>query len=596
MPARALRSTLLATALTAASALPAPAQSERVLLVPLVENGSFDEATIPELPRRLPWWRPTSGRPRTVEGAGATWLVTAPGEAVGQPIPAYAPLLSRLEVRGRVRGRGQLSLLEGSGARAELELGGGEEPVEFAITGRDLAERLDRAPVPRLELELSAAPGSAGASWSGIEVRVAFPLPAEDALREEVLEHLHAALDPWLELSLDREGPRETAFAAHLFDAVTGERIDTLPCGLHPLFEALLAVPEELRTPRWSAALEAYVADFLALALHPGTGLPRLWDALRDEPLDDRGVEIAAPLGFLLDLADRGPARLREPALAAAARIGAVVLERGILPDGSVAPLYRPADGEPSLEVSRLRRLDLPAQMVRLAARTGEPRLASAARRALAQLELTHHWPGDWQEIDPGFDDDFGHYAARAALMLEADPGDALARRFVRQGFERYRAPWRDAMRFGGSMAADQVRCWHLLARFSALEPEILPELRPLLEDAVRSHLAGEQYSSGAWGDVTYYGFDPKRDLAVGDLPGLPANLLRGLALACEPRLGLDRERLLAIFTAVLRSSGESYRRPFGYLSTLREVAGHNHAGGSLRLAPALTEMLAQLE
>ncbi|HVS12010.1 MAG TPA: hypothetical protein VMS76_19250, partial [Planctomycetota bacterium] len=106
MPARALRSTLLAAALAAASALPVPAQSERVLLVPLVENGSFDEATISELPRRIPWWRPTSGRPRTVEAEGATWLVTAPGEAVGQPIPAYAPLLSRLEVRGRVRGRG----------------------------------------------------------------------------------------------------------------------------------------------------------------------------------------------------------------------------------------------------------------------------------------------------------------------------------------------------------------------------------------------------------------------------------------------------------------------------------------------------------
>ena len=53
-------------------------------------------------------------------------------------------------------------------------------------------------------------------------------------------------------------------------------------------------------------------------------------------------MEIGQPLRFLLDLAERGPTSLRHRALEAAARIGEQVVLRGVMPDGVVAPVYRP--------------------------------------------------------------------------------------------------------------------------------------------------------------------------------------------------------------------------------------------------------------
>ena len=102
-------------------------------------------------------------------------------------------------------------------------------------------------------------------------------------------------------------------------------------------------------------------------------------------------------------------------------------------------------------------------------------------------------------------------------------------------------------------------------------------------------------YGNGAWGDSTYYNWQPAVDLQVGDFSGTPTNLLQGIANVYGSGLGPSDEELRAIFTAVLRSSVATYGREFGLLSTMREVDGPNHAGGSLRIGPALTVMLGKL-
>lgn len=132
------------------------------------------------------------------------------------------------------------------------------------------------------------------------------------------------------------------------------------------------------------------------------------------------------------------------------------------------------------------------------------------------------------------------------------------------------------------------------------LEPGLLPELAPVLTDAGRAHLMGQQYGNGAWGDVTIYRFDPRDHLQVGDLPGVPQNLLQGLAVLHDARLeaagGLALADVRSLFLGVLEASRAAYRRPFGYLSTRREAVGANPARGSIAVATALVEMLEQLE
>ena len=80
----------------------------------------------------------------------------------------------------------------------------------------------------------------------------------------------------------------------------------------------------------------------------------------------------------------------------------------------------------------------------------------------------------------------------------------------------------------------------------------------------------------------------------------MPQNLLLGLAIASDAELaatkgGPDVDELRAMFTAVLRSSRETYRQPYGYLPTRRKVAGNNLSAGSLRLAVGLVAMLKKL-
>lgn len=587
---------------------------EPVARIALLANGDFRERRAPAGvdPRfALAWWRANEGALSVEAREGAAPALVVRGtQTASQPLAAYAPLARELVVRGRVRGRGVVTLVDGRGLRARLAVGAsaGEDSASggapaagrttndldahaFELTGADFARVVNAPLVPRFVLELSA---EGEARFEELEARVAYPLPSREASRAEVLARTREIVDTWLERGADREGPQETAFLPHLFDAITGERLQTFPAGLHPLFDELLRLAPLDLDPRWNAALERYVEDFLELAVDQGSGLPRTWDTLRDEPAHG-SFEIAAPLRFLIDASERGPDATRERCAQAALRIGRWILTKGVMPDGGIAPIYDSRDGEPSTQAQPLRRLDLAAQLVRLAASSGEASFEKAARDALLALEFTHDWPGTFDAIDPGFDDDFGHYGARAIAMCRARPSFASARAFALSGFERYAPLWRDGARHGGSMAADQVRCWDVLIDFADVEPRVAREVPALLDDAVRAHLSGEQYGDGAWGDVTYSRFDPRVDLSVGDLPGAPANLLRGLALATGRTSTWSEDDVRALFTGVLRSTVEAYRRPFGYLRTQRPSADRNDAYGSLRVLPALSTMLLRL-
>jgi hypothetical protein len=243
--------------------------------------------------------------------------------------------------------------------------------------------------------------------------------------------------------------------------------------------------------------------------------------------------------------------------------------------------------------VNQLRRLDVPLQLMRLSKLAGEERFALAAREPLVTLEFTNYWHGTWDEIDPGFDDNFGHYGARAVRALLAVPSEPYYRRFALEGWKRYGPLWPDAMRFGGNVAADQVRCWKLAVDIARVEPSLKTAIGPLLRTAARSHFKGEQYGNGAWGDVTVFDYGPK-ELQVGDFPGTPQNLLTGLATIYVDELGLRTDEIRAMYTAVMRSTMTQYRKPYGYLLA-RETAGSNTAYGSMRVLTGLVEMLSAL-
>jgi hypothetical protein len=563
--------------------------------ISLLDNGDFalrvmSSEAAPE--QRLAWWRSSGGE--LASSADPTHvLVLQPGQIASQPFAAFAPDVRDMIVRGTVEGSGVVTIVEGNGARARFEV----DSRAFTITGADLARTLGREPVPRFVLELATGPGASSSRWHDLSVEVVFPAPSMESLRSEVRARLAEIVDTWLERGVVREGPRATGFAPHLFDAITGARLRSYPCGIHPLFESLLSLPASEVRPSWRTALSSYVTSVLELGLNPSTGLPRMWDAERDVPLDDLSIEIASMTRFLLDAADHGPMELRERCERAALAIGNSVLAHGVMPDGAIAPIYRPRDGEPSTAAQPLRRLDLPAELCRLSARVHDERFALAARHAVDAFAYLHYWPGELERIDPGFDDDFGHYGARAVAMTRALPEQPVFRALAMSGFERYAPLWREAARAGASMAADQVRCWDLLIELSEVEKTVADALPTLLDDALRAQLKSEQYGDGSWGDVTYWRFDPKSSgLEVGDLPGLPANLLRGIALVHGRTSRFTRDDTRALFAGVLRSSVTRYGRKYGYLSTLNERDGVNDAYASMRLLPALVEMLKALD
>ncbi len=587
-------SALLPLLLLAAAAHAPGGAEEPTLVVDGLRNGDLALPPEPEVaPGAIPWWS-LAGEASLQSLGDETWLLLRDGARATQPVPAHAPTVDELVVSGRVRGPGLVTLVDGLGRRTEREVGaaGGEE-VAFELRGAELTRADGAPPLPRFTLELAARGGAA--AFTDLRARVVLPCPDEAALRAEVVADLHRTLDPWIERALDTHGPRETGLVASLFDAVTGETITTHAAGMHPLMELLLEAVRHEPDPLWSATLERFVGDYLELCLHPDTGLPRLWDPVRDRPLDERHQEIHLAFGFLLDVADHGPEVHREAALAAARRIGASVLEHGLLPDGNVAALYRPRDGAASNEVRPLRRLDVPSRLVRLAALDGDERLLEAARDAVWTVLYTHYWPGTWDRIDPGFDDDFGHYAERSVQMARAFPEEPLFRELVDSGWAKFEVLWPQALRFGGSMAADQVRCWKLLVEYAEVRADLRPALDRVLPEALHSHLDGQQYGNGAWGDVTYYQWQPAVDLQVGDYSGTPSNLLQGIANLYGTGLGPDDAELRAWFTAVTRSTFATYEREYGLLSTMRELDGANHAGGSLRIGPALTVLLGRL-
>ncbi|MEO0652888.1 MAG: hypothetical protein AAFZ65_19595, partial [Planctomycetota bacterium] len=379
----------------------------------------------------------------------------------------------------------------------------------------------------------------------------------------------------------------------------TGERVGrpARRVTYHPLFGQLLDAWAAAPRADWEAALEAYLVDFLELGLHPETGLPRFYDPIADEPLDDEPIEIRVHFEFLLDAAEFGPEATREACRAAALRIGEQVLASGVLPDGGICPRYRPSDGEAQPGTVPIRRLDVPAALARLGALAGDERFRGAAVEAVRELAYDHYWPGTWDRIDPGFDDNFGHYGERATAMWAAWPEEAAFAQLARSGIERYLPLWRDALRFGGNIAADQVRCWRIAVELAHLDPTLAPRVAECLDDAVWVHFTGEQSPGGDWIDVTVVGHDPQR-LPVGDTAGVPQNLLEGLAVATDEALGLDARDLRARFTAVMRTTLQSFGGAHGLIATTRRAQGvgsANPALGSLRFHPGLIEMLGRL-
>jgi hypothetical protein len=605
--------TLLTALASAASAQVGP-QPEETVLVNLLDNGTFDLPRAPRgspLAERIPWWHGTaSAKAVKRKGDGYFVKIDGPELYLDQTVPVYAPLMDQVVVRGFCKAYWvEVSVIDGRGDVATLGLEGqltpgkyvsGAEVLEFEFTLAEFAEVLGRPLEPRITLRLGpAVQGDRSLQdkqyFSNVKVLVPLPLPTEDALRREIVSRLDEIFTVWIERGLDREGPRETGFLCAPFDVVTGERITTIPGSWQPFWQYMLLALEVHDDPRWLAALEAFLGDYLELGLHPETGLPRRWDCARDVPLDDQIVPVVADLDFLLDVHEHGAEAWRERALEAAVRMGETILARGVLPDGSIAPKYLPADGTPNNDEPPHRRLTLPAQLARLGALARDARFTDAARRAVAEAEFTHLWSGGWDSIDPDFDDRFGTLGAASVVMHSYHPKDETFGRLAASGWEHFAPIWRDALQYGGSIAADQVRCWELLADYTRTRPEIREDVVLLLRQALSAHLRGEQYDgSGAWGDVTHKNFS-SADVPVGDFSGTPANLVWGLGLLYDRELGLPDRIMRGLYTAVLRSTVDHYRRDYGYLMTRSQVAGINGPGADHRLLLGLVTMLRNL-
>jgi hypothetical protein len=575
---------------------------EPVLRVNLLDNGNFADRNDAQLDvsglRPIPWWRSSRGMEQVVAmPGGGVALRTKDDEWAEQPIACYAPLACSWILRGRASGAGGVvSLSGGMETGVTLIVDGpppGESvPFEFGQT-KDQGEL-----VPRLKLRLQGPKGGS-VLWTDLSFEVDLPCPAAEELRAEILELLREIVAPWLERALDDLGPKKTGFLCHDFDAVTGATLSTSDGGIHPLWEQLNLALQVAEVPEWRAALERFLDDWLTLCLDPATGLPRAWDCKKDEPVVDHPPgDLALPLGFLIDVAESGPERFRARARAAAEKIAETVLARGVLPDGTIAASYFPSDGRANTSVLELRRFDLLARLARLEKIRTDPRFLRASEELRSSFEFDHVWWGTWDRIDPGFDDEFGNYGARAASIALADPQGkegAAFRAIALDGWRYYAPLWRDAARLGGNIAADQVRCWSLLADLAQVEPSEESSISEHLHLAARSHFKSKQYDNGAWGDVTSYRYDPKTALQVGDYPGVPQNLLNGIASIYSDGLGLRSEELRAMFTAILRSSVKEYRRTYGFLLERTEHKGENSARGTLRMLPGLVKMMRML-
>ena len=82
----------------------------------------------------------------------------------------------------------------------------------------------------------------------------------------------------------------------------------------------------------------------------------------------------------------------------------------------------------------------------------------------------------------------------------------------------------------------------------------------------------------------------------MGDTGGVPQNLLEGLGLVCgQQELGLQTDRLRAMFAAVLGATEQEFGRPRGFVA--RRGQGRSERGfeGTSRVAIGLVEMLEAL-
>ncbi len=581
-------------------ASPASACVEDVLVMQLLDNPSFEEA-LPEAlegaTAQVPWWRSTQGAEQLLkreleDGTQETWLWVRAGVSAEQPLAAYGPTAGGIVITAHVSGAGRVVIVDGAG-REHVERFAVPTGDEATITIGPLGEleAFAEGVRPRLLVKLAGVKEET-AYFESVRADVPLPSPSAEELRAEVVALLEQVISLWAERGLDREGPRATGFVSHRWDVVTGERLRTTHGRAHPLFKLIGEALEAEERADWRELHDAYLRDWLELCFDPESGLPRSWLTSEDEPFYPRSVEMAGPLGELVDIMESEREPFAGLARERALKIAALVRERGTLPDGNVAAGYAPEDGTPRLDYIPLRRLGLPAELVRLGGQVEEASYTSLARDALATMEFTHSWPGTWERIDPGWDDRYGHYGDHAVKMWEAAPREMSFRSFALDGWDFFAPLWEDSLRLGGFIAADQVRCWGILKRIVDLDEEQRPLVRERLRAAVRSHFKGEQYETGAWGDVTIYRFDPKTNLEIGDLPGLPLNLLLGLAMLYGEDLGHSDEELRALFASVLRSSVEHYRREHGYLVSRTQRADENPCGGSIRLGVALAEIL----
>ena len=550
------------------------AAAQQGVSVELLRGGSFGTPAPAEADGPA-WWRRVDGAWSLEERDGLQWLVLEPGTELTQSLP-WPPgaAVDGLILRGQAEGSAQL-------AWTALEGVGYDGPVagSFVLSGADWT---GAAVSPRFALTLRApADATEPARFAGLSVGGTLPAVDTAELRAELVAELRRYFELGLTHGTDNLGQRQTPFLVGDFDLASGASLGApMPrVTLHPLYSELLQAWRWEPRPDWEGQLVAFLDAFLEEGIHPATGLPRYWDPRADAPRNDDPIEIRAHLDFLLDVAEFGPGDQRARALAAAERMAERVLERGLLPDGNVAAQYVPSTGEARTGTPPIRRLDVPAALARLGALTERPELRDVARDAVLEMEYAHWWPGTWEGIDPGFDDDYGHYGQRAAQMLAAWPEVPAFERLSVDGLEHYLPLWRDAVRFGGNVAADQVRCWEIATKLARLRPELRAPVAERLDEALHLHLLGEQTPGGRWIDVTVVDFKPQR-LPVGDTAGAPQNLLFGLALALHPASLGDRsfrspQEARAWFAALWRAEGRlGVDRPGSFVERLRLLPG----------------------
>jgi len=612
----------MALSLACAAALPAnPAAKEptreAIAVFDLCDNGDFAMPFWAPAEARLgtgiPWWRKRGGSPRLVDGA----LETGAGDAVSQPLATFAPFVAAdpggsgspgLVLRGRVAGEGLLIVRDGAGREARFALGEGRSAgmQAFAIPAVKLEDAAGQ-PLSRGRLEVELRGLGTGARWDDIEFWVPLPAPTEAELAAELRTQVARIIKVVEARGLDRAGPRPTTFVVQGYDVVTGESLGDAalsPAGVGVFYETLLDLVAldslKLSDPELATQaerlLDAHIPEFLALSFHADTHLARLFDPKTDAPLDDKPIEAARFLASLLDIAEHGPEATRAAGLEAAQAFGEAVLAGGVLPNGEVASRYCAATGVGDSLVPSIRKLDMPAELVRLGARTHDARYSDAALEALSEFEFLHMWSGSWDAIDPGLDDFYGHFGRRSVTMARAMPGHAVFPRLAQGGLNFFGPLWERTLAHGAFVAADEVRGWLGFLGVAELFPERAPEVAGLIDSAVRAHFKGELDNDGRWVDVSHNLWEPRFGLEVGDVPGVPVNLLHGLAVASSPQLGLDRAFMRSAYAAVLRTTIATYGRPYGLLASRVEARGANPSGSDLRLLPVLVSMLAELE